>query len=123
VKTITKYSKENRRKKTLAEKRMFRLLRWWGIRFRSQRPFDFYIVDYLIPDRRLVVEVDGMYHESRKGYDQRRDAYLVSKGLTILRITNEEVLNTDCERLKQEILSYPVVPIDNWREVYGQAKY
>jgi len=125
MKTITKYAKEHRKTPTKAEKEFKRKLLNWKIRFRSQRQFDFYIVDFLIPDRRLVIEVDGGYHNDNKEYDLKRENYLKNLGLNILRISNEEVLNTPCESIKEEILNYDEVNIRDLppRQSYGRAKY
>jgi very-short-patch-repair endonuclease len=49
-----------------------------------------HIVDFLWPDRRLVVEVDGYrFHASRTAFerDRRRDADLNATGFRVLRIT------------------------------------
>lgn len=123
MKTITKYCKQNRKKKTPAEKRMFNLLLKWKIKFRSQRPIDIYIVDFLIPDRRLIIEVDGEYHKKQREYDKKREEYIRSKGFNIVRISNQEVLSTNCDELLDKILSYPEIPIDDWRKAYGTARY
>lgn len=113
-----------RKNRTPAEKRLHTLLQKWKIRFRSQRPFDFYIVDFLIPDRRVVIEVDGASHQGKEAYDAKRERYLMNKGLNILRVTNKTVLTTNCEPLRKQILAYPVQPIDpDWRKSYGRAAY
>ncbi len=39
----------------------------------------------------LVIELDGPIHEGRKGYDVDRDEKLLSKGMKVLRIKNEEL--------------------------------
>ena len=52
-----------------------------------------YIVDFFIARAKLVIELDGSQHgwgENKKA-DERRDFYLSSWGLTVLRYTNEEV--------------------------------
>lgn len=123
-KTITTYAKQNRKKKTRAEKALHTKLLKWKIRFRSQRPFDFYIVDFLIPDRRLVIEVDGEYHRFNQAYDIRRTEYLREKGLKIIRVTNQDVLSGVIDDwLPKYIEGHPVVDIKNWREAYGRAAY
>ncbi len=61
-----------------------------GVRFRRQEPIGPYIVDFICRPERLVVEADGDHHES-SGHDQRRDAFLRSKGYRVLRFWNEDV--------------------------------
>lgn len=108
---------------TRYEKQMAKNLRRWGIKYRSQRMFDFYIVDFLLPDRRIAIEVDGYYHEERKEYDTKRDKYLSKLGLTIIRIKNEDVFN--CEWLKDKITKSEKIDTRSLpqRLSYGKSKY
>ncbi len=59
-----------------------------------------WIVDFYFPEVRLGIEVDGGYHRSttQKGWDQFKEGGLESAGVTLLRLTNEEVFG-DRERL------------------------
>lgn len=125
MKKITRYAREHRKAPTKAEKELKRKLLNWRIRFRSQRQFDFFIVDFLIPDRRLVIEVDGEYHRDAQDYDERRTKYLNSLGLEVVRVDNATVLTTNCETLREITLSYPLQDISNLplRNTYGVAKY
>ena len=52
-----------------------------------------YIVDFYIAEARLVIELDGSQHYEEKGKqaDAQRDAYLRSRGLTVLRYSNADV--------------------------------
>lgn len=125
MKKITKYAREHRRNPTKAEAELKRKLLNWKIRFRSQRPYSHYIVDFLIPEKLLIIEVDGKYHEKTQEYDLKRQTYLESLGFTVIRFTNEHVLGTNCEDIKQIILDSPTFNIKgmDWKKVYGQAKY
>ncbi len=125
MRKITTYARENRKKPTKAEAELRRKLLKWKIRFRSQRQFDYFIVDFLIPNKRLVIEVDGGYHTTRTKYDNRRTEYLENLGLSVIRISNQEVLTTNCTNLRLQILNHPshdirMLPL---RLSYGQAKY
>lgn len=124
MKIITKYAKENRRNLTPSESRLKKLLSRWGIRYRSQRQFDFYIVDFLLPDRRLVIEVDGDYHNNTVTYDTKRQRYLENLGLSFIRVSNNYILSSDCEELKSQILSHKIVEIKGLapRYTYGRAR-
>ena len=123
MKTIAKYAKENRKKKTPAELELFKLLRRWNIKFRTQRMIDYYIVDFLIPDRWLVIELDGAYHSTRTNYDKRRDNYLRRKGFTIVRFINEAVWNTP-NYILEAINKIPLKPKpENIMDLYGTSKY
>ena len=67
-----------------------------GIKFRFQVPYDSFILDFLCPSYKLIIEVDGESHKFSKERDQERDDYFKAKGYEILRVKNEEVLeNTD----------------------------
>ena len=62
-----------------------------GVAFRRQVPIGRYIVDFCAPSVRLVVEVDGGYHQGRSGADQRRDRVLARRGWRVLRLPVEQV--------------------------------
>ena len=62
-----------------------------GVAFRRQVPVDRYIVDFLAPARKLVVEVDGGVHSVRRTRDARRDRVLQRLGYRVLRIDAELV--------------------------------
>jgi very-short-patch-repair endonuclease len=63
-----------------------------GFRFRRQVPIGPFIVDFLCPKARLVVELDGGQHADRADYDRRRTRWLESKGYRVLRYWNHDVL-------------------------------
>src|SRR5574341_1435269 len=52
-----------------------------GVAFRRQVPLGRFIADFLAPAVCLAVEVDGGWHERRRGADQRRDAWLARRGI------------------------------------------
>jgi len=79
----------NRRVMTSSELRLWSALRarQLGVQFRREVPLaGRYIVDFCAPSVRLVVEVDGGYHELRPRADARRDAELRRLGYRVLRI-------------------------------------
>ena len=63
------------------------------ITVKRQKIIGGYIVDFYIPSAKLVIELDGSQHYSDGGveYDQERNAYMESLGLTVLRYPNSEV--------------------------------
>ena len=63
-----------------------------GIAFRRQVPIGRYIVDFLAPRERLVVEVDGGYHAQRTGADRRRQRWLERQGYRVVRVSATLVL-------------------------------
>jgi len=62
-----------------------------------QRPFfiegtsRFYIVDWYIPVRDLVIEVDGPHHIRRRGEDAGRDEWLRTQGFEVMRIPQKDI--------------------------------
>jgi very-short-patch-repair endonuclease len=63
-----------------------------GLKFRRQQPIGVYVVDFLCPEKNLIVELDGGQHQERAEYDKARDAWLKSEGYTVLRYWNNEVM-------------------------------
>ena len=62
-----------------------------GVAFKRQVVVDRFVVDYLAPSVRLVVEVDGLYHSRRVAADARRDRVLQRSGYRVLRLEAELV--------------------------------
>src|SRR6185437_150996 len=85
-----------RRNMTLPEGMLWQALRQRpdGCKFRRQHPIGSCIVDFYCPATRLVIEVDGMSHEmaDRPERDVRRDYWLRSQGLRVLRFAAADVM-------------------------------
>ena len=64
-----------------------------GYKFRRQQAIARFIVDFYCPQAGLVVEVDGPIHEYTKEQDTIRQGFLESIGLSVLRVSNKDVLN------------------------------
>ena len=64
------------------------------MQFCRQRIIGDYIVDFYCPRANLVIEIDGGQHYIKEGQqkDRIRDDYLNSRGLTVIRFSNMEVL-------------------------------
>ena len=60
-------------------------------------------VDFLLEreGKRLVVEVDGSQHEQTRTTDRGRDAFLISQGYDVLRVSARDVLETPALVLRQ----------------------
>ncbi len=83
-----------RKTMTPAERTLWYALRdrrFMGLKVRRQVPIGPFIVDFLIPDHRLIIEADGAGHGSPR--DGARDAWLSAQGFRVLRLWNREVLN------------------------------
>ena len=57
-----------------------------GLAFQRQIVIGPFIVDFVAPSVRLVVEVDGGYHACRLRADERRDRKLRRAGYRVLRV-------------------------------------
>ena len=100
-------ARDLRRRQTAAEGVLWQLLRnrkLLGFKFRRQHQFGDYIADFYCREAELVVECDGGVPETNEQWhhDQKRDAYMISQGLRVLRFTNSEIME-DTERVLGEI--------------------
>lgn len=82
---------------TESEQRLWRHLRHdqFGVRFYRQKPLGPYIVDFYSHQARLVIELDGSQHVDApviREKDRKRDAWLRSRGLGVLRFDDHQVL-------------------------------
>ena len=87
-------ARELRREMTPEERmlwRELRLLRDQGYVFRRQQVIAGFIADFYCYPAQFVVEVDGGAHAGQREYDSARDDVLAAHGLTVLRISNEDV--------------------------------
>jgi very-short-patch-repair endonuclease len=73
-----------------------------GIRFKRQHPVLYFIADFYCHKAKLIIEVDGGYHNTPEqfSYDKNRDSELESLGLKVIRFTNKQVLTETEEVLK-----------------------
>ena len=78
-----------------------------GYQFRRQRPILNYIADFMCKELKLIIEVDGITHQDDEQLmrDKRRDLDLNQAGFTVLRFTDEMVLNR---------MDLVLTEIDNW---------
>ena len=76
-----------------------------NFKFRRQSPIASYIVDFYCPAAKLVIEVDGSIHEHFQEADSIRDRVLSDRGLTVLRFTNDEIIN-DIEHVLERLSEY-----------------
>jgi very-short-patch-repair endonuclease len=90
-------ARDLRKNMTPAERHLwYDFLSGYRPRFLRQRPIDHYIVDFYCSEKKLVIEVDGGVHASDDACeaDAARTMVLESYGLRVIRFTNEDVMNT-----------------------------
>ena len=71
-------------------------LAYLNIRFKRQHPVLYFIADFYCHKAKIIIEVDGGYHDIPEQYlyDRNRENELNELGLKVVRFTNEEVLNS-----------------------------
>jgi very-short-patch-repair endonuclease len=62
-----------------------------GYQFMRQKPIGKYIVDFYCSSLKLVIEIDGITHIGKEEYDKKRQEYLESLGLKLLRFYDNDV--------------------------------
>ena len=94
---LKSFSKELRTEQTKAEDKLWIHLRrkGLGVTFRRQHPILDYIADFICLPKRLIIEVDGGYHNKadQQLNDANRTIRLEGIGYKVIRFTNEQVLS------------------------------
>ena len=103
-------SQEMRKNPTIAEDKLWQELRnnKLGVKFRRQHPLERFILDFFSVEAQLAIEVDGDIHNQQKEYDEFRNECLNSLGISVLRFTNDQVINNLEETINKikETLSF-----------------
>ena len=88
------FSQKLRREMTKEERRLwYDFLRGLPLTVNRQKVIGPYIVDFYCAKAKLIIELDGTQHyeDDGKQADQKRDSYLNSLGLRVLRYSNYDV--------------------------------
>jgi very-short-patch-repair endonuclease len=96
--------RELRKKSTKAEMILWEIVRrkdFYGKKFYRQYPFfhditgkeTFFIVDFYCHKEKLIIELDGKYHQYRLEEDEKRTDILNFLGVRVIRFNNDEVEN------------------------------
>jgi very-short-patch-repair endonuclease len=72
-----------------------------GLKFRRQFALGPYVVDFICLRHRLIVELDGPFHDAAR--DAARDRWLESQGFRVLRFSNE-MLSREPQKVRDVIL-------------------
>jgi very-short-patch-repair endonuclease len=105
--SATPRARSLRKKMTGPERKLWSLLKnrkLGGLKIRRQVPIAGYIVDFSCAEANLVLELDGESHAERGEYDKRRQAEIESRGFSVLRIANDDVVRGDVEPVLMGIL-------------------
>ena len=84
-----------RRRSTPSERLLWGALRnrrVHGLNFRRQHSIAPFIVDFACIERKLVIEIDGGYHEWVEKEDAQRQRFLEQAGFQVLRFSDTDVM-------------------------------
>ena len=101
-----------RKTQTISEGLLWSVLRGKqvsGLKFRRQHPIESWIVDFACPEKMLVVEIDGSYHDNVVEDDRKRQRNLEGLGWKVIRFTDKEV-EDDSEAVARAIARELNVP-------------
>ena len=93
---LTDRARELRRHQTQAETIFWEAVRrkqFYGLKFVRQKPLLGFIADFYCARLKLVIELDGNIHDETQEYDGIRSEQLKSFGITVIRYTNDDVVN------------------------------
>ncbi|HNR18947.1 MAG TPA: class I tRNA ligase family protein [Bacteroidia bacterium] len=101
---IKDHARDKRKNPTKAEEKLWEYLKdeQTGYKIRRQHIVDTFIADFVCLEKKVVIEVDGGYHQQQKDEDAARTMMINLKGFSVIRYTNEEVLN-DPKSVQQKI--------------------
>jgi very-short-patch-repair endonuclease len=106
-KVLKKHARELRNNMTDSEKLLWKQLRnrqLSGYKFLRQHPvvykadykgLNYFIADFYCDEKKTVIELDGPIHQNTEEYDRFRDLEMMEKGIHILRLKNDELINID----------------------------
>ena len=93
--TVNKTRARQMRKKPVSTEKLFwsmvRNRQLGGYKFKRQYAIGPYIADFVCLEHKLIVELDGPFHASRKAYDEARDDFLRAQGYRVIRFTNRDL--------------------------------
>ena len=96
---------ENRKHPTQAESVLWEMVKGkqLGVVFKRQHIIGDYIADFYCPKAKLVIELDGGYHQlpNQQVSDAERTQWLEEHGYKVVRFTNEEVIGNTEQTLNQ----------------------
>ena len=88
------FARTLRRNQTKTEKVVWEILRkrkFMNYKFRRQHVVEGFVLDFYCCELKLSIEIDGGIHLKRKDYDRLRQEVIESEGISVIRITNDEI--------------------------------
>ena len=111
---FTKFLRANQ---TDAERLLWKYLRNRQVdhhKFRRQVPLGDYVADFVFFGASLIVEVDGGQHSIQFEADETRTKWLETRGFTVLRFWNNDVLgNTEAvlDKIREHLITPSPLPL------------
>ena len=105
------FAKNMRSNMTNEEMKLWSIIRahrFYGYKFKRQVLIGNYIVDFLCPEKNLIIEIDGGQHNEFDNFleDEKRTKYLKNNGYRIIRFWNNEIrenIESVCEVIKENL--------------------
>ena len=109
-KNLKQLSRQLRKNMTDAESLLWSKIKGKQLKncqFYRQKVIENYIVDFYCSKAKLVIELDGGQHYTSegKGKDRKRDDYMASLGLRVLRFSDKEVFE-NLDGVFEKVRSY-----------------
>ena len=107
-KKLVSNAQELRKNMTPEEKHLwYDFLKKLPLTVKRQHNIDNYIVDFYIPKKKIVIELDGVQHLMPKHIeaDLKRDEVLAAWGIKVLRYSNKSV-NENYRKVVEDILTH-----------------
>ena len=82
------------------------------LHYEEQVIIGFYIVDFVLPERMIIIEIDGAQHKKKRNYDNTRDCWLKGLGFKVVRIPSKDVVDCDW-----------IIPILKDSEILGVTRF
>lgn len=109
------FRKELRKQSTAAEALLWKRLKAGqveGLKFRRQHSIGSYVMDFYCPHLKPCIELDGNVHDSEaaREHDDVRTEFINHYGITVLRFSNEVVLDGHIDRIIHCIIAFSHSP-------------
>jgi len=116
---LSENAKKNRDEPTETEKILWEILKGKQLdryKFRRQYIIGNYITDFVCLSRRLIIEIDGGYHDNPEVQenDKLREDFFREQGFTVLRFSNDQVFQDIDEVLEKIIGVLEKPPLGVW---------
>jgi very-short-patch-repair endonuclease len=82
-----------------------KFLRQYPMKFLIDDVQRYFIADFYCSEFKLVIELDGKIHDQQKEYDELRDYIMNTSNITVLRFSNNEILQ-NIDNVLTKILNF-----------------